>query len=243
MPQKTLGVEEKMAILQRRQVNKVGGEMLAKIVLALSFIGAATVSLTASAAGSNAALQRPDAAKGKQIAAQVCAACHNADGNSTVSTNPKLAGQSAEYLVKQLTDLAKPAGDKTGRESPVMSGFAASLSPADRQNVAAWFASQTATAGTAGGPDAAQLGERLYRAGLPAKAVPACAGCHGPSGNGLPALYPKVSGQYSDYVEAQLRAFRDGSRHNSEAMEQIAFRLSDPEIKALADFVAGLRAQ
>lgn len=232
-----------MATLQRRLASKFGGDIVAKVVLALTFVGSAGMVMAAVAATSNAAAQRPDAAKGKQIAAQVCAACHNADGNSTISTNPKLAGQGAEYLIKQLTDLAKPAGDKTGRESAVMSGFAASLSAVDRQNVAAWFASQTATAGTAGGPDAAQLGERLYRAGVPAKAVPACAGCHGPSGNGLPALYPKISGQHSDYVEAQLRAFRDGSRHNSEAMEQIAFRLSDPEIKALADFVAGLRAQ
>lgn len=232
-----------MAISQRRQAKKVRGNTSEKIVLALACLGAAGMVLAASTGTSNAGLQRPDAAKGKQIAAQVCAACHNADGNSTISTNPKLAGQGAEYLVKQLTDLAKPAGDKTGRESAVMSGFAASLSLADRQNVAAWFASQTAAPGTAGGPDAAQLGERLFRAGLPAKAVPACAGCHGPSGNGLPALYPKISGQHSDYVEAQLRAFRDGSRHNNEAMEQIAFRLSDPEIKALADFVAGLRAQ
>jgi len=196
------------------------------------------------AAGASApAGQRPDAAKGKQIAAQVCAPCHSADGNSVISSNPKLAGQSAEYLVKQLTDLAKPPGDKTGRESAVMNGFAASLSPTDRQNVAAWFASQTPTSGTASGADATQLGQRLYRVGVPEKAVPACAGCHGPSGDGLPVRFPKISGQHSDYIEAQLRAFREGSRHNSEPMEQIAFRLSDPEIKALADFVAGLRAQ
>ena len=232
-----------MATSQRRQAKRVGGDKLGKVVLALAILGAAGAALAASSASPGAAVQRPDAAKGKQIAAQVCAACHGADGNSTVSTNPKLAGQSPEYLVKQLTDLAKPAGDKTGRESPVMSGFAASLSAADRQNVAAWFASQVSNPGSAGGPDAAQLGARLYRAGLPAKAVPACAGCHGPAGNGLPALYPKISGQHGDYVEAQLRAFRDGSRHNNEAMEQIAFRLSDPEIKALADFVAGLRTQ
>jgi len=232
-----------MAILQPKQANQAGKSALGKVALALTFLGASGALLAAVTAASGTATQRPDAAKGKQIAAQTCAACHNADGNSTVSTNPKLAGQSPEYLVKQLTDLAKPPGDKTGRESAVMSGFAAALSASDRQNVAAWFASQTASSGTAGGADAAQLGERLYRSGLPAKAVPACAGCHGPAGNGLPALYPKISGQHSDYVEAQLRAFRDGSRHNSEAMEQIAFRLSDPEIKALADFVAGLRAQ
>lgn len=221
------------------ETNRVGVARLRSAVVVLAFWSAAGGVLAAGAAEG----QRPDAAKGKQIATQVCAPCHNADGNSVVGTYPKLAGQGADYLVKQLNDLAKPAGDKTGRESAVMSGFAASLSSADRQNVAAWFASQVASPGTAGGADAAQLGQRLYRAGLPAKAVPACAGCHGPAGNGLPALFPKISGQHSEYVEAQLRAFREGTRHNSETMEQIAFRLSDPEIKALADFVAGLRAQ
>jgi cytochrome c553 len=223
------------------ETNRVGVARWRAVVVLLA-LGAAAGGACAAGAGTPAG-QRPDAAKGKQIAAQVCAPCHNADGNSVISSNPKLAGQSDEYLVKQLTDLAKPPGDKTGRESAVMNGFAASLSPADRQNVAAWFASQTPTPGTAGGADAAQLGQRLYRAGAPEKAVPACAGCHGPSGDGLPVRFPRIGGQHSDYIEAQLRAFREGSRHNSEPMEQIAFRLSDPEIKALADFVAGLRAQ
>ena len=190
-----------------------------------------------------AAEQRPDAAKGKLIASQVCAPCHNADGNSVISTNPRLAGQGADYLVKQLTDLAKPPGDKTGRENPIMAGFAATLSGADRQNLAAWFSSQRAAPGTSGNAEAALQGQRLYRAGLPEKAVPACAGCHGPAGDGLPARYPRIGGQHADYVEAQLRSFRDGSRHNNEQMAQIAFRLSDPEILALSAFVAGLRAQ
>jgi cytochrome c553 len=185
---------------------------------------------------------KPDIAKGKAMAADTCAPCHNADGNSVIPTNPKLAGQSAGYIVKQLTDLAKPAGDKTGRENPVMSGIASTLTPADRQNLAAWFSSQKATPASAANSEAAQAGQRLYRAGLPEKAVPACAGCHGPTGNGLPVRFPKIGGQHGEYIEAQLRAFRDGSRHNSEPMEQIAFRLSDPEIKALADFIAGLRS-
>lgn len=186
----------------------------------------------------------PDPVKGKQIAAQVCAACHNADGNSVISTNPKLAGQGAEYIVKQLTDLAKPAGDKTGRENPVMSGFAAALSAQDRLDVAAWFASQTTAPGTAANAEAAELGQQIYRAGIPEKAVPACAGCHGPTGAGLPIRFPRIGSQHADYVESQLRAFREGSRRNSsEVMEQIAFRLSDPDIKALASFVSGLRVQ
>jgi cytochrome c553 len=187
---------------------------------------------------------RPDVAKGKGIAADVCAPCHNADGNSVITTNPKLAGQNADYLVKELVDLAKPSTEKTARENPVMSGIASTLSPEDRRNVAAWFSSQApwAAAG-ANDKDTVRMGQRLYRAGLPEKAVPACAGCHGPAGNGLPVLYPRIGGQHSDYIEAQLRAFRDGTRHNNDPMGQIAFRLSDPEIKALADFVAGLRTQ
>ncbi len=207
---------------------------IAALLLAAGLVGAAA-----------AAPPRGDAAKGKQVAAQVCAPCHNADGNSVISTNPKLAGQGADYIVKQLTDLAKPAGDKTGRENAIMSGFAASLEPADRLNVAAWFSSQKVdwATGAAGAAKDLELGQRLYRAGLPEKAVPACAGCHGPVGAGLPALYPRIGGQHGDYVEAQLHAFRDGTRRNSEPMYQIAFRLSDPEIKALADYIAGLRAR
>jgi cytochrome c553 len=202
------------------------------------------------ARGAEAQEPRGDAAKGKVIAAEVCAPCHGADGNSVISANPKLAGQSAGYLVKQLTELAKDPADKTARESPVMSGIASTLSPADRANVAAWFSSQApwtpgtpGTPGTAGDKDAVAAGQRIFRAGIPVKSVPACAGCHGPGGNGLPVLYPRISGQHGDYVEAQLRAFRDGTRHNNEPMEQIAFRLSDPEIKALVAFVAGLHAQ
>jgi cytochrome c553 len=215
---------------------------MAGLRTALTIVALAAAMAPAWAATPPAA--RPDPAKGKKIAAEVCAPCHNADGNSVISTNPKLAGQTAEYLVKQLTDLAKPPGDKSGRENPVMGGFAAMLEPADRQNLAAWFASQApfSAAAAAPGPDLA-TGQRIYRTGIPEKAVPACAGCHGPTGAGIPAVYPRIGGQHGDYVEAQLRAFREGSRRNNEAMWQIAFRLSDPEIKALADYLGGLHAQ
>lgn len=210
------------------------GGALAGICLALA---------AQAAPAADAAPGRGDAAKGKSIAAEVCAPCHNADGNSTIPANPKLAGQNAAYLVKQLSDLVKPSTDKTARENPVMGAIAASLSPADRANVAAWFASQSPWPAAADSQQDLRTGQRLYRAGNPDKAVPACAGCHGPAGNGLPNLYPRIGGQHGDYVEAQLRAFRDGTRHNSEPMGQIAFRLSDPEIKALADTIAALRAQ
>jgi len=211
---------------------------------ALAALAIATLASPAGAA--TAPPDRPDPAKGKKIAAEVCAPCHTADGNSVISTNPKLSGQTAEYIVKQLTDLAKPSGDKTGRENPVMGGFAAMLAPADRMNLAAWFASQppfpAASAGAVASPEAV-MGQRIYRTGIPEKSVPACAGCHGPAGAGLPVLYPRIGGQHGDYVEAQLHAFREGTRRNNTAMWQIAFRLSDPEIKALAEYVSGLRAQ
>lgn len=184
-----------------------------------------------------------DPAKGQQIASTVCAACHSADGNSTVAANPRLAGQSAEYLVKQLTDLAKPAGDKSGRENPVMSAMATTLSEEDRRNVAAWFSSQPPKPSLARDKDAAEQGERIYRSGIPDKAVPACAGCHGPTGAGLPVLYPRIGGQFSEYVVVQLKAFRDGTRRNNVPMQQISFRMSDAEMNAVADFIAGLRAK
>ena len=183
-----------------------------------------------------------DPAKGQQIASQVCAACHGPDGNSTIPTNPRLAGQSAEYLVKQLSDLAKPAGDKTGRENPVMSAFAMTLSDVDRRNVAAWFSTQTPKPSVARDKEAVELGQRIYRTGIAEKAVPACAGCHGPSGAGLPVMYPKIGGQYEEYLAAQLKAFREGTRRNNLPMQQIAFRMTDPEISAVADFAAGLRS-
>ena len=190
------------------------------------------------------AAQQPsaDPAKGQQIAGQVCAACHAADGNSTIATNPKLAGQSAEYLIKQLTDLAKPAGDKNGRENPVMSGFAMTLSDSDRRSVAAYFSSQAPRPEVAHDKETVELGQKIYRTGIPEKAVPACAGCHGPAGAGLPVLYPRIGGQHAEYVVAQLKAFREGSRRNSLPMQQISFRMSDPEISAVADFAAGLRS-
>jgi cytochrome c553 len=216
-----------------------------------AFMRAACTSLAAMALMASAwsaappAPGRPDPEKGKKIAAEVCAACHNADGNSVIPTNPKLSGQGAAYIVKQLTDLAKPPGDKTGRENAVMSVFAGTLSPEDRVNLAAWFSSQPPFPTAA--PDVKEpdleMGQRIYRTGIPEKAVPACAGCHGPVGAGLPVIYPRIGGQHGEYVEAQLHAFREGSRRNNTAMWQIAFRLSDPEMKALADYVSGLRAQ
>ena len=181
------------------------------------------------------AAAKPDLAKGQEKA-QVCAACHTADGTRGSPANPILQGQHAEYLVKQLTEF------KAGkRANAIMSGMAAALTEEDMRNVAAFYASKQAKPGTSKNKDLVGLGEKIYRGGIAAKQVPACAGCHSPSGAGIPAQYPRVGGQHADYTELQLNAFRAGTRANSAQMMAIAARMSDQEIKAVADYMAGLR--
>lgn len=204
-----------------------------------------TVAIAACAIGSVHAVEpaasRADLAKGRQLAEAQCAACHAADGNSTLSANPKLAGQHYEYLIKQLVDYARPTDDRAARVNAIMAGFAAQLSAEDRRNVAAHFAAQPIKPGAARNRDTLELGQRIYRAGIPDKGVPACAGCHSPNGAGIPAQYPRLGGQWAEYTEAQLKAFRDGTRRNNASMSQIAARMSDAEMQAVADFIAGLR--
>ncbi|MDE2368919.1 MAG: cytochrome c4 [Burkholderiales bacterium] len=176
-----------------------------------------------------------DLAKGQQLAT-ACAACHTQDGTRGVATYPILQGQHPEYLAKQLADF------KSGkRKNAVMTGMAATVvSEDDAKQIAAFYASKTAKPGFAKSKDTVLLGEQIYRGGIAAKQVPACAGCHGPSGAGIPAQYPRIGGQHGEYAEAQLNAFRSGERANSPQMAAIAARLSDREIKAVADYVTGL---
>lgn len=183
-----------------------------------------------------------DAKRGSQIAQEVCAACHGPDGNSPLPANPIVAGQHAGYLAKQLNDFKPQEGaEQPARPSPIMQGFAAMLSADDVRNVSAWFASQPLKPSAAGDKALAELGRDIYRAGIAAKGVPACSGCHSPNGAGIPVQYPRVQGQYAEYSEAQLVAFRQGTRANSEQMKTIAERLSDREIKAVSEYMAGLR--
>ncbi|MCA3219711.1 MAG: cytochrome c4 [Burkholderiales bacterium] len=184
---------------------------------------------------------KPDPARGKEIVGGVCAACHGADGNSVIAQNPKLAGQHAEYTYKQLVDYAKPQTAKDARVNAVMHGFASALSDADKRHVAAFLATQKQTPGTARNKATLELGQKIYRAGIPAKNVPACAGCHAPNGVGIPAQYPRLAGQHAEYTVATLQAFRDGTRRNNVSMAQISGRLTDDEMKAVADYIAGLR--
>ncbi len=183
-----------------------------------------------------------DLAKGQQIAGQVCAACHGADGNSASPANPKLAGQHADYLYKQLQNFKVKAGAKEAeRINPIMAGFAATLSDSDMRNVSAYFGAQKLKPSAAKNKDIVELGQKIYRGGITSKSVAACAGCHSPNGAGIPAQYPRLAGQYAEYTEAQLVSFRQGGRKNSAQMAAIASRLSDAEMKAVSDYIAGMR--
>ena len=183
-----------------------------------------------------------DPARGQQIASQICAACHGADGNSTAPANPRLAQQHSDYLYKQLLDYTVRQGQqRPARENAIMNGFASQLSDDDKRNVAAWFAGQTAQLSTARNKQTLDLGQRIWRAGLPEKSLPACSGCHNPAGLGIPSQYPRLAAQHAEYVEATLKDFRQGTRRNNAAMQEIAAKLSDSEMRAVADFVQGLR--
>ena len=186
---------------------------------------------------------KPDVNRGQAIATQVCASCHGADGNSTGGAYPKLAGQHPEYLVKQLMDFkTQPGAKQPARNNAIMAGMAAALSSQDVVNVAAYFAAQTPKPGYAHDKNTVPLGEKIYRAGIAERAVPACASCHGPTGQGIPVQYPRLSGQWAEYTVTQLDAFTQGpgARNNSDPMHTIASRLSDSDIKAVADYIAGL---
>lgn len=203
---------------------------------------AATGLLWATQAAAQSAA-KPDLARGESIAKQVCAACHAADGNSVANVNPKLAGQFAEYLDKQLRNFKAQGGKKAARENAVMAGMVAGLSDADMRSVAAYYAGQNLRPATASDKDRAALGQKVWRGGISAKGVAACAGCHGPDGAGIPGQYPRLSGQFAEYVDAQLKLFRAGARANDPngMMRGVAARMSDDEIKAVAQYAAGLR--
>ena len=201
--------------------------------LSVGLLLAASVAVAAEPAGHVSA--KPDLVKGQTISTNVCVACHASDGSRGSPANPILQGQHPEYLVKQLTEF------KAGkRVNAIMTGIASALSEDDMKNVAAFYASKQAKPGFAKNKDSAALGEKIYRGGIADRSVPACAGCHSPTGAGIPAQYPRLAGQHADYTEAQLVAWRSGARHNSSQMTGVAAKLNDREIKALSDYIAGL---
>jgi cytochrome c553 len=185
------------------------------------------------------AAAKADPAQAQPIVTKICAACHAADGNSPSPANPALAGQHADYTAKQLADFKA----NKERKNPVMFGMAATLSPQDMNNLGAYFEAQNPKTRAAKDPALVKLGQQIYRGGIMNKGVAACASCHGPSGAGIPAQFPRVAGQYAEYTVAQLQGFRAGERANdpNRMMRAVAARLSDGEIKAVAEYMAGLR--
>ena len=181
---------------------------------------------------------KADPAQAQPIVTKVCAACHASDGNSASPANPVLAGQHADYTAKQLANF------KSGeRKNPVMLGMTAALTPQDMKNLGAYFEAQKPRTRAAKNVELVKLGRQIYRGGIMDKGVAACASCHGPSGAGIPAQFPRVAGQFAEYTLAQLQAFRLGERANdpNQMMRVISARLSDREIRAVSEYIAGLR--
>jgi cytochrome c553 len=230
--------------------------LLSKVVFAGCLLLGVSAMSPSIAAGAATGPAKPDAAKGATLYEQgdaargvvACASCHGAAGNSTIPANPNLAAQSHEYIYKQLTEFRLKAGAKEvlrkgvdGAPS-VMTAMAGPLTEADMQNLSLYLTQQKLTEpATATNPKLLERGQHIWRAGIPDRNVPACAGCHSPNGAGIPGQYPRLSGQFPSYIEEQLKLFRAGHRANNQMMNQIADRMSDSDIKAVSDYAAGLR--
>ena len=203
----------------------------ASLISALLFTAAG-----AAVAATPTAKPKPDLAKGKAIVNSVCIACHNADGNSVIAGYPVVAQQHPEYMIKQLKEFKSNA-----RKGTVMNGYAAALSDQDMVDVSYYFASQKANKLAATNQESLALGEKIWRGGIASRAVPACAACHAPNGAGMPIKYPRLAGQKADYTALQLKDFRDGVRKNDLVMPHVVNGMNDAQIKAVADYIQGLR--
>lgn len=211
----------------------------------VKFVLATTLAVSGQAgAAEQPAAAKADPAKGGTLydagdsarGLPACVSCHGAAGNSTIAANPKLAGQIESYAYKQLVDFTTP-----NRVNPVMSTYAKMLTDGEKRNVAAYLATKAQQPGAASNKETLDLGKKIYRGGIADKGVAACASCHGATGSGIPAQYPRLAGQHQDYTLAQLTGFRTGARKNSAPMTILAQRMSDDEMKAVADYVAGLK--
>lgn len=204
---------------------------------AIVLIAAALMGTTAAIAAEAAKTEAPKAPDINTIVTTVCAACHNADGNSVISANPRLAGQHPAYITKQLNNF------KSGeRNNPVMTAMVATLTADDMVQAGIYFGSQKPKGGNAKENGPGSLGEKIYKGGNSATGVAACAACHGPTGSGIPVQFPRIGGQHADYVMTQLKAFRSGERANdpNKVMRMVAARMTDQEIAAVADYIQGL---
>lgn len=202
-----------------------------------------TTAMLAGAAVSCAAAAAPlkgDPEKGKQIASQVCLACHGVDGNGTEPTNPefpKLAGKQPEYLLKQLKDF------KAGkRKNEIMAGMVANLTPDDMANLSLYYAGQKAKPGVVKNPALVAQGKKIYMDGNPDAGVPACAGCHEPDASGY-GFFPHLAGQHTEYTFLQLKRFNTGERDNDKglAMQSVTAKMTEQEMKAVAEYLAGVQ--
>ena len=202
------------------------------------------LALSAVATAQESAPAKIDLAKAQQTATQICAACHGPDGNSATSANPNLAGQHANYITVQLAHF------KAGiRVNAIMQGMVANLSDDDMRSLGVYFSQQKPRGLTAKDSALVKVGQKIFRGGDQVKELPACAACHSPTGAGIPKNYPRVAGQYADYTYAQLKAFKAGDRGadkagkdaNGRIMSAIAEKMSDDQMKAVADYMAGLR--
>jgi cytochrome c553 len=193
---------------------------------------AAAPAVKADAAKGATLFDSGDAARGLPA----CVSCHGANGNSTMTVNPKLAGQIEAYTYKQLVDFTSPK-----RNNPVMSTYSKMLTDDEKKHIAAYLTTQVQKPGAAKNKDTVELGKKIYRGGIAERGVAACASCHGANGAGMPSQYPRLAGQHQDYTVAQLASFKGGARANSDQMTTLAKRMSDEEMKAVADYIAGLK--
>jgi cytochrome c553 len=199
---------------------------------------------TALAAEAQHVAAKADPAKGASLfesgdaarSIPACVSCHGANGNATIAVNPKLAGQIGAYVYKQLVDFTTP-----NRNNAVMSPYAKMLTDEEKRNIAAYLAKQQEKPGAAHNKDTIELGRKIYRGGIADKGVAACAACHGAAAAGVPVQYPRLAGQNQDYTFAQLQAFKSGARKNSPQMATLTQRMSDDEMKAVADYIAGIK--
>ena len=214
------------------------------LVATLAVSSLAFAAEEAPAKAAPAAPAKADPAKGASLFADgdaargipACASCHGAGGNSTMAANPKLAGQHESYIYKQLMNFGTP-----DRNQAVMTTYAKMLTDDEKKNIAAYLSTQAAKPGAAKNKDTVDLGKKIYRGGIAERGVPACASCHGATGAGIPVQYPRIAGQHQDYASNQLAMFKSGARKNSPQMTTIAKRMSDDEMKAVADYIAGLK--
>jgi cytochrome c553 len=224
-----------------RVFSPAAGAAIVKSLLLATLMVAGSASAADAAHGSAPKL---DPAKGGSLydagdnarGLPACASCHGAGGNSTIVANPKLAAQPQAYIHKQLVDFTTP-----NRQQPVMTTYAKMLSEEEKSNIAAWLSTQQPKQGAAKNKDTVELGRKIYRGGIADRGVAACASCHGATGSGIPAQYPRLAGQHQDYTFTQLQAFKSGARNNSPQMGTLAKRMSDEEMKAVADYIAGLK--